>query len=102
MEPAGDPLADILIMRWARTTGVELVAAADRVSAVTVDGKRAVHIEPVRTESGTAIGPDQLVVTEPWGLTVVVAWETDNSPSAAQVYSAITGATPTTSSQETE
>ena len=94
MEPAGDPLADILIMRWRGTTSVELKAAADRVSAVTVDGKRAAHIAPVRTETGTAIGPDQLVVTEPWGLTTVVAWQTgDDSLSAQEVYESITGAT---------
>jgi len=96
MEPAGDPLADILIMRWARTTGVELVAAADRVSAVTVSGKKAVHIAPVRTVAGVPIDPDQLVVTEPWGLTVVTAWQASSeSLSAKQVYEAI-------SSKETE
>ena len=93
MEPEGDPLADILIMRWRGTRGVELAAAADRVSAVTVAGKKAVHIEPVRTEADTAIDPDQLVVTETWGLTVVVAWQTGDSLSAQEVYESITGAT---------
>lgn len=93
MEPEGDPLADILIMRWRGAKSVELVAAADRVSAVTVAGKRAVHIEPVRTEAGTAIGPDQLVVREPWGLTTVVAWQTGDSLNAKEVYESIAGAT---------
>ena len=89
MEPAGDALADILVMRWRGATGVELRAAAERVSAVTVIGKKAVHIAPVRTDSGNAVGPDQLVVMEPWGLTAVRAWETDSSPSAQEVYEAI-------------
>ena len=97
MEPANDPLADIVVMRWKRATGIELQAAADRVGAVTVSGKKAVHVEPVRTATGTAIGPDQLVVTEPWGLTTVVAWQTSgDSLSAVEVYKALSGAGSTT------
>ena len=101
MEPVSDPLADILVIRWRRTTGVELTAAADRVSAVTVSGKQAVHIEPVRTGSGMAIDPDQLVVTEPWGLTMVIAWQTGDSLSAVEVYEAISAAGSTTDEEET-
>ncbi|MDD9995960.1 MAG: hypothetical protein OXS35_09520 [Dehalococcoidia bacterium] len=91
MEPANDPLADILVMRWRGADAVELQAAADRVSAVTVDGKKAVHIAPVRTATGVPIDPDQLVVTESWGLTMVVAWQTSDSLSARAVYEAISG-----------
>ena len=101
MEPANDPLADILVMRWRGTDAVELVAAADRVSAVTVDGKRAAHVAPVRTATGVPIDPDQLVVTEPWGLTVVVAWQASaDSLSAKEVYEALSG-TGGTSDEET-
>ena len=57
---------------------------------MTVAGKKAVHIAPVRTKSGMAIDPDQLVVTEPWGLTVV-AWQQNDSLSAVEVYEAISG-----------
>ncbi|MDD9995346.1 MAG: hypothetical protein OXS35_06330 [Dehalococcoidia bacterium] len=103
MEPDDDPLADILVMRWRRAIGVELKAATDRVSAVTVAGKKAVHVEPVRTESGMAIEPDQLAVTETWGITMVTAWQTSsNSLSAQQVYEQISAASTNTQQRSPE
>ena len=87
----GDPDATLEVSRWLRATGVEMRAAAERVSAVTVGNKKALHVEPVRTSSGYAIDADQVIVTEPWGLTLVAVWESDTSPSARQVAAVISG-----------
>ena len=88
---ADDYEGEVEVQRLRGALGINHRVSAERASGITVAGKKAVHIEPVRTSSGFALDSEVLVVSEPWGLTLIEVWESDNTPSVREVASQVYG-----------
>lgn len=88
---ANDWEGEVTVSRLRGAVGVNHDAAAARVSGIVVDGRKAVHVEPVRTSTGFALGPEVLAISESWGLTLIEVWESANTPTAKEVAAVVGG-----------